>query len=113
MPRCEHYDYCYSYVINGMILCSKNHDFKEPTNMNKYIKISKILIKKSPDIRPLNSIAFKGVQQIHYVMPRCEHYDYCYSYVINGMILCLKKYDFKKSTNMNNCTKITKIKKNT
>ena len=62
MPRCEHCDYCYSYVINGMILCLKKHNLKEPTNMNKYIKITKILIKKSLDIRPLNSIALKGSQ---------------------------------------------------
>ena len=81
--------------------------------MNKYIIITKILIKKHVISRPLNSIAFKGSQLIDYVMPRCEHYDYCYSYVINGMILCLKKYDSKKSTNMNNCIKIKKIKKTT
>ena len=62
MPRCEHYDYCYSYVINAMILCLKKHDFKEPTNMNKYIKITNSLKKKHVKSRPINSIAFKGSQ---------------------------------------------------
>ena len=65
MPRCEHYDFCYSSVINGMILCLKKYVLKKQkklTKTNKYIKITKILIKKSLDIRPLNSIAFKGSQ---------------------------------------------------
>ena len=34
-------------------------------------------------------------------MPRCEHYDFCYSYVIKGMALCLKKYVLKKKINNN------------
>ena len=63
MPRCEHYDYCYSYVINGMILRLKKYDFKKSLNMNKCIKITKIK-KKYVIPRPLNSIAFKRSQLI-------------------------------------------------
>ena len=68
MPRCEHYDYCYSYVINGMILCLKKYDFKKSTNVNKYIKITKILIKKSRDSKAIkfNSFQRKSINTLHY-----------------------------------------------
>ena len=68
MPRCEHYVYCYSYVINGMILCLKKHDFKEPTNMKKYIKITKVLIKKSRDIKAIkfNRFQRKSISTLRY-----------------------------------------------
>ena len=77
-----------------MILCLKKYDFKNSTNINKCIKITKIK-KQHVILRPLNSIAFKGSQLIGYVMPRCEHYDDCHSYVINGMFLCLKNMTSK------------------
>ena len=68
MPRCEHYDYCYSYVINGMILCLKKYDFKKSTNTNNYIKITKIVIKKSLDIKAIkfNSFQRKSVKTLRY-----------------------------------------------
>ena len=45
-------------------------------------------------------------------MPRCEHYDYCYSYVIKGMTLCLKKYVLKKFKKINKNEQVYQNHKN-
>ena len=45
-------------------------------------------------------------------MPRCEHYDYCYTYVINGMTLCFKKKGFEKIKKINKNEQVYQNQKN-